>query len=105
MLLPRTLTTVITEKLHTSNKGIVLYGPRQSGKTTLINSIIEDLKLRTLTINGDQNRFIDILSSRNAEKLKGLTAGYDLLFIDEAQRIPEIGINLKIILDSIKEVK
>jgi len=58
-----------------------------------------------LIINGDQNLNLDILTSRNLAKLKLLVSGYKLLFVDEAQRIPEIGINLKIILDNIKNLK
>jgi uncharacterized protein len=56
-------------------------------------------------VNADQSTYFDVLSSRNINKLKDLTDGYELLFIDEAQRIPEIGINLKIILDNFKSLK
>jgi len=105
MLLPRALTTIITEKLQTSPKGIILYGPRQAGKTTLITEIIRKLNVRTLTVNGDQSKYVDVLASRDGDRLKSLVTGYDLLFVDEAQRIPEIGINLKIILDTIPTVK
>ena len=105
MLLPRALTTIITEKLQTSPKGIILYGPRQAGKTTLITEIIRKLNVRTLTVNGDQSKYVDVLASRDGDRLKSLVTGYNLLFVDEAQRIPEIGINLKIILDTIPTVK
>ena len=46
-----------------------------------------------------------MLSSRDFDKLKGLVSGYDILFIDEAQRIPDIGINLKILHDELPELK
>src|SRR3989338_9760592 len=95
----------IIEKLSSSSKGIIIYGARQVGKTTLVNEIIGRLKLRTLTINGDQSRFLDIISSRDLSKIKSLVEGYQLLFVDEAQRIPEIGINLKIIFDNIPSLK
>jgi len=75
------------------------------GKTTLVEELIGKLNLRTLTINADQSKFLDILSSRSLEKISSLVAGYELLFIDEAQRIPEIGVNLKIILDNITNLK
>lgn len=104
-LIPRAISKIITDKLTTSNKGVILYGARQVGKTTLTNQIIAELGLKTLTINGDQSRFQDVLSSRSLERIKSLTQGYDLLFIDEAQRIPEIGIALKIILDSLPAIK
>ena len=105
MNIPRALKAVVEDKIKHSNKGVVIYGPRQAGKTTLVTDSIRSLGLRALTVNGDQTRYIDILTSRDAEKMKSLVAGYDMLFVDEAQRIPEIGINLKIILDEIPSVR
>lgn len=105
MKISRALTNIVHNKLANSNKGVVIYGARQVGKTTLSNEVISKLGLKTLTINGDQMRFIDLISSRNLAKIKSLVTGYELLFVDEAQRIPEIGINLKIILDNIPSLK
>ena len=105
MKVPRKLAETVLEKLKTSEKGIVIYGARQVGKTTLVNQIVKDLNLKTLVINGDQSRYIDVLSSRDLGKLRELVAGYEMLFVDEAQRIPEIGINLKIIRDEIPQLK
>jgi len=105
MFIPRSITTTIVKKLNSSKKGIVIYGARQVGKTTLVNEITQKLNLKTLTVNGDQSRFLDILSSRDLNKIKSLVEGYKLLFIDEAQRIPEIGLALKIILDNLPFVK
>lgn len=105
MLIPRSIIHAIIDKINSSNKGIVIYGARQVGKTTLVNEIVQKLHLKTLTINGDQTRFIDILSSRDLNKMKSLLEGYELLFIDEAQRIPEIGIALKIIIDNLPSIK
>jgi len=105
MLIPRSLIPIISEKLRTSNKGIVIYGARQVGKTTLVNEVVKTLNLRTLTINGDQSRYLDVLSSRDLGKIRSLIEGYELLFVDEAQRIPEIGLALKIILDNLPFVK
>lgn len=105
MLIPRALAKTVTEKMKTSNKGVVVYGARQVGKTTLANGVIKDLGLKVLTINGDQSRFLDILSSRDLTKIRSLVEGYELLFIDEAQRIPEIGLGLKIIFDNLFSLK
>lgn len=91
--------------LQKLNKVIILYGPRQSGKTTLSKEIADQLKYKSLYLNADQPKYIDILSSRDAVRLKNLTLGYQLLIIDEGQRIPEIGVNLKIIHDEIPELK
>ncbi len=105
MLIPRSILPIIIDKIKSFNKGIVIYGARQVGKTTLVNEIVKKLRLKTLVINGDQTNFIDTLSSRDLNKIKSLLEGYDLLFVDEAQRIPEIGIALKIIIDNIPSIK
>lgn len=105
MLIPRVLTTTVIEKLTTSSKGVAIFGARQVGKTTLANEVIKNLRLKTLTINGDQSRFLNIFASRDLRQIRSLTEGYELLFIDEAQRIPEIGLSLKIILDNLQSLK
>ncbi|OFY67595.1 MAG: AAA family ATPase [Bacteroidetes bacterium RIFCSPLOWO2_02_FULL_36_8] len=105
MNITRIIENSICDKLLKSNKVVILYGARQVGKTTLSNSIMDKLKMKTLSINADQIKYADILSSRDIDKIKGLVDGYELLFIDEAQRIPDIGINLKIITDELKLLK
>lgn len=105
MQIARSISPLIIDKLKSSNKGIVIYGARQVGKTTLVNEIIQKLNLKTLVVNGDQTNFIDVLSSRDLNKIRSLLEGYELLFIDEAQRISEIGIALKIIIDNIPSIK
>ncbi len=83
---------------------MILYGPRQVGKTTLAKSIISSWPGRVLQISADEAIYMDVLSSKDAVKLRSLIAGYDLLFIDEAQRVPDIGMNLKILHDQMPEV-
>ncbi len=63
------------------------------------------MDLKTLMVNADQSKYLEVLSSRDLGKLRSLVAGYELLFIDEGQRIPEIGINLKILHDELPELK
>ncbi|MCC7464911.1 MAG: ATP-binding protein [Saprospiraceae bacterium] len=87
------------------SKVLVLYGARQVGKTTLIHETLRGFPGKVLEINADNIPFLDSLSSRNLDQLNGLVHGYDLLFVDEAQRIPDIGINLKILHDQIPELK
>jgi len=104
-IITRLLSDQIANKLKTSDKIIILYGARQVGKTTLINIVLEGLNLKTLKVNGDQSKFLDILSSKDFEKIKSLVSGYELLFVDEAQKIPEIGLNLKILHDQMPDLK
>ena len=101
----RALQPVIQARLANSAKIILLYGPRQVGKTTLVRQILADLPLRKLEINADEQRYTDVLSSRDLPQLRQLVAGYDLLFIDEAQRVPEIGLNLKILREGLPNLK
>jgi predicted AAA+ superfamily ATPase len=104
MFIARIIFSAVSEALY-SGKIAIIYGPRQAGKTTLSKSIISETGLKVQYANADQLKYIDILSSRDLNKMKSLVSGYDLLFIDEAQRIPEIGLNLKILHDEIPNLK
>ncbi|MEK6552850.1 MAG: ATP-binding protein [Bacteroidota bacterium] len=110
-LIPRKLTESIKTKLF-RNKAIIIYGPRQVGKTTLVNSILSGLQFdnpslweKSAYLNGDDSDVREILSNPNIVKLEGIIGKAKILFIDEAQRIPEIGIIIKIIVDRIKDVQ
>lgn len=105
MKIPRSLLNPIIEKLQNTNKIVILYGARQVGKTTLVNEMISKIGLKTLSINADQTKYIDVLSSRDLDKMHALVSGYELLFLDEAQRITDIGINLKILTDGLPNLK
>ncbi|MCB0610253.1 MAG: ATP-binding protein [Lewinella sp.] len=104
-MIPRFLEHTLRDRLLQSGKVLILYGARQVGKTTLVKKIISNLEGRVLEINADRQPFSEILSSRDFEKLKGLVSGYQFVFIDEAQRIPDIGINLKILHDNLPDMK
>ena len=101
----RKISETILDRLQKPGKVIILYGARQVGKTTLIREILKKQSARVLEISADQVQYHDILSSRNLDKMRSLVAGYDILFIDEAQRIPEIGINLKILYEGIPDLR
>lgn len=105
MKIPRNLKQPILTRLHESNKLIILYGPRQVGKTTLAQEIVAAWPGRALQVSADESRYIDVLSSKDSERLRSLVAGYDLLMVDEAQRVPDIGINLKIMHDQIPNLR
>ena len=87
------------------SKIVILYGPRQVGKTTLLNTIIDKIRYRTLMIDADDTQYTSVLSSQNISLLSGLVSGYDCLYIDEAQQIPNIGINLKLLYDHFPHLK
>lgn len=100
MKIPRLLKPIIIQRIKETRKASIIYGPRQSGKTTLANEIIQELGKKALIINGDDLTYNEVLSSRNSKLLNDLIYGYEVVFIDEAQRIKDIGINLKIIIDN-----
>lgn len=104
-MIPRYIEKNIIHRLKQSDKIIILYGARQVGKTTLIETILKKRFGKILEINADQIKYREILSSTDLNQIKRLVSGYDLLFIDEAQQVPDIGLNLKIIKDNIPELK
>ena len=101
----RILLEKIKYTLLEKNKIIILYGPRQVGKTTLIKSLLGELDLSALEVNADEMKFNDILASRDLRKMEELIGNNELLFIDEAQRIENVGINLKILHDGKPNLK
>lgn len=84
----------------TPGKVLVLYGPRQVGKTTLAHEVIEKTNLRCKFINADELIYREALASQNSQRLGEVLGDAELLVIDEAQRVPDIGLNLKIIVDN-----
>lgn len=105
MLIKRLHQKNVAQDLAQSDKVLVIYGARQVGKTTLVRELMRDYSGKVLEINADNMPFLEALSSRNLKQLKGLVEGYDLLFIDEAQRVPDIGINLKLLHDHLPQLK
>lgn len=102
----RIIKNQIIEDLKKENSKVnIIYWARQVGKTTLANEIIIELWYKTLKINADELIYNDTLSSQNKNKLEWLVSGYQMLFIDEAQRITNIWINLKILHDSFPNLK
>jgi len=103
-LINRQLITKIQQRLF-KGKAIILYGPRQSGKTTLIQSLLRKYKEETIEFNGDESDIRELLSDNNSTRLKLMIGKHKIVFIDEAQRIPNIGITLKLIHDKLTDVQ
>lgn len=85
------------------NKVILIMGPRQVGKTTFVKNLINDKK--ALFFNGDETETRATFSTLNASFLQRVIGDHSLIVIDEAQRIDDIGVSLKIIYDTIPDVK
>lgn len=99
MKIQRDLLTKLPEYLL-PGKVIVLYGPRQVGKTTLAHDLLDAVPLRSRFINADELIYRESLASQSSQRLGELLGDAEMLVIDEAQRVPDIGLNLKILVDS-----
>jgi len=86
------------------NKVLVIYGPRQCGKTTLLNKFLETESRRYLFVSGEDIVIREQLSNQSIEKLRAFVGNNELLDVDEAQKISEIGLNLKLIVDHVRDV-
>lgn len=95
----------LIQKKNYKNKVLVIYGPRRIGKTTLLAKLLEEEEEDYLLMNGEDIETQRLLSSQSIEKLKALVGNYSLLAIDEAQKVPHIGLNLKLIVDHCPNIR
>ena len=105
MFISRCAENEMVEFLQNKTKIVLVYGPRQAGKTTLVKRVGDALGLRYLYITADLVDVEKLLAERNLQTFRTLTNGYQLLIIDEAQRVPEIGTVLKIFYDLMPDIK
>ncbi len=91
--------------LINTRKVVILYGARQTGKTTLCRTLMDDLQGRKLFLTGDRPEHAALFEKPTSNQLELLTSGYDILFIDEAQRLPNVGLGLKLLHDQKPELK
>lgn len=102
MKLPRTYR--LEDHLQ-KNKVLVLYGPRQVGKTTLLGDFLQRTELSYKLATGDNIKTQELFSSQNLEEIIAYAKGYELIAIDEAQKIPHIGQGLKILVDHVPGIR
>lgn len=80
-------------------KVLVVYGPRRVGKTTLLNGFLSQTKLKYKLDSGDNIKTQEVLNSQDFSQILEYVAGYELLAVDEAQHIFNVGMGLKILVD------
>jgi predicted AAA+ superfamily ATPase len=102
-MIPRKLEVEIEKKLYTG-KAILLMGARQTGKTTLLKNIVNQRK-NIFWLNADEPDVIALFEKSSSSRLKALFFGKEVVVIDEAQRIPDIGLKLKLITDQLPEIQ
>lgn len=101
-MIERSLYRIIKNRFF-KGKAIIILGPRQVGKTTLILELLK--KKEHLFLNGDDPAIREMLENISTAKLKTIIGKHKIVFIDEAQRIDDIGITLKLITDQMQDVQ
>lgn len=105
MYIKRAICKSFFEKLN-PNKVIVLLGARRVGKTSFIREeVLNKLTDLYLVLNGDDMLTLEVLKLRSIENYKSVLGSNKVLIIDEAQKIPDIGLILKLIVDHIEGIK
>jgi hypothetical protein len=102
--LVRDLSKNIIKKLQ-PNKVVIVFGARRVGKTVLVQEILDKVNEPVLILNGEDINVHDKLAIRSVENYRQILGSYKLLYIDEAQKIPEIGLKLKLMIDEIDGLK
>lgn len=103
-LIERKVSKEINDSLF-KGKAVLIYGARQTGKTTLVNELLSRRTERIHRLNGDDPADRALVSDFSTAKLRSLTEGCDILFIDEAQKFDDIGNMIKLFTDVIKSVQ
>ncbi|APF20437.1 AAA ATPase [Caldithrix abyssi DSM 13497] len=103
-MVERSLENIILKHLDL-NKIIIIYGARQVGKTTLVKMLLDKIDEPYLLLNGDEPDIREILTKATSTRLHALIGNKNVVVFDEAQRIPEIGLVLKLLHDSTKNLK
>ncbi len=104
ILIDRTILPQLIKSL-VPNKVVVLVGPRRVGKTVLINQVIKELTDSYLLLSGEDFEVLSLLENRSIQNYKNILGDIKLLVIDEAQKIPDIGNKLKLMVDHIEGLK
>jgi predicted AAA+ superfamily ATPase len=103
-MIQRTLEQIVRQRLFTG-KTILLLGPRQVGKTTLARQLAASFPDQNLWLSGDDAETVQVLSQASLARLQALIGTKTFVVIDEAQRIPGIGVTLKLLHDNLPEVQ
>ena len=86
-------------------KALVIYGPRQSGKTTMIRHLVSEYGDDVLWLNGDNPGVRTRIAGITTSDWRLLLGKCRILVVDEAQHIPDIGMALKLVTDEIPDVQ
>ena len=93
------------ERYLFQGKAIILFGPRQVGKTTILRQLLKTRPEEVLLMNCDEADVRELLTNATSTRLKAVVGNHRIVVIDEAQRVPDIGITLKLFTDQIARVQ
>jgi len=99
---------ILEDKIHGElfkGKAIVIFGPRQAGKTTLVKSIVSSFGESVKWLNGDESDVRDLFNDPTSDGLKLISGNARIMVIDEAQRIRNIGLAIKLLVDIHPEIQ
>lgn len=88
-----------------ANQALIIYGPRRVGKTTLLEEFLKNTDFKYRLDSGDNIRIQNLLGSRDFTQILEYAQGYELIVLDEAQYIPNIGMGIKILVDQVPNLK
>ncbi|GMT44408.1 MAG: ATPase [bacterium] len=87
------------------NKALIILGPRQVGKTTLMEDFLSTTPVKVKKVTGDDMTVHQVLGSQSLKEISTFCEGYDMIAIDEAQKISHIGIGIKLMVDHIPGIQ
>ena len=103
-MIERSLQQAVEERLG-RGKAIIVLGARQVGKTTLLRRIFSPDDSRVLWLNGDEQDVRSLFEDASSTKLRAVVGKRTVVVIDEAQRIADVGLRLKLLTDNMPEVQ
>ncbi|MBK9228147.1 MAG: ATP-binding protein [Ignavibacteria bacterium] len=103
-MIQRTIENRIEDKFF-KKKSIILYGARQVGKTTLLESIVNKRNEKVMWLNCDEPDVRKILTDVTSTRIKSIIGNSSIVVIDEAQRIENIGLVIKLFVDNLKNIQ
>lgn len=106
-MITRHLKNQTINKLIAPNRVLIVYGPRRVGKTTVLSHYAKTQtnKKRVFFETGEDSTLQRILTSQSVSKIKAFFNEYDLVIIDEAQYVPNVGQSLKLLVDQVSNIQ
>lgn len=103
-MIKRTISQRLKDRFF-KGKALVILGPRQAGKSTLVQELLQERGEPWLYLNGDEADVRNLFEDATSTKMRSIAGPNKIIYIDEAQRIPNIGLCLKLFTDQLKDIQ